>query len=78
MHDLTITLMQASLAWKDKKQNLLKFGAWIEGLAEKPDLIVLPEMFSTGFVVEPFDIAIFPGGSLRMHHHRQPGHYRKR
>ena len=49
--------MQASLAWKDKKQNLLKFGAWIEGLVEKPDLIVLPEMFSTGFVVEPFDIA---------------------
>jgi omega-amidase len=57
MQDLTITLMQASLAWKDKDMNLRKFGEWISGLSTKPDLIVLPEMFSTGFVVEPYDVA---------------------
>lgn len=57
MQDLTITLMQASLAWKDKEQNLRKFGDWIAGLSTKPDLIVLPEMFSTGFVVEPAGVA---------------------
>lgn len=57
MQDLTITLMQASLAWKDKEQNLRKFTEWIVGLPSKPDIIVLPEMFSTGFVMEPADIA---------------------
>jgi Predicted amidohydrolase len=57
MQDLTITLMQASLAWKDREQNLRKFGEWISGLSQKPDLIVLPEMFSTGFVVEPSEVA---------------------
>jgi len=57
MQDLTITLMQASLAWKDKEQNLRKFGEWIAGLPTKPDLIVLPEMFSTGFVIEPAGLA---------------------
>ena len=49
--------MQASLAWKDKEQNLRKFADWIAGLPTKPDLIVLPEMFSTGFVVEPAGVA---------------------
>lgn len=57
MQDLTITLMQASLAWKDKEQNLRKFAEWIAGLSVKTDLIVLPEMFSTGFVVEPAEVA---------------------
>lgn len=57
MQDLTITLMQASLAWKDKEQNLGKFGELIAALPAKPDLIVLPEMFNTGFVVEPAGVA---------------------
>jgi len=57
MQDLTITLMQASLVWKDKEKNLEKFTGWIANLASKTDLIVLPEMFNTGFVVEPSGVA---------------------
>jgi len=57
MQDLTITLMQAALAWKDKEKNLEKFAGWIGTLTTKPDLIVLPEMFNTGFVVEPATVS---------------------
>jgi omega-amidase len=57
MQDLTITLMQASLAWKDKERNLEKFAAWISNLTSKTNLIILPEMFNTGFIVEPADVA---------------------
>jgi omega-amidase len=57
MQDLTITIMQASLAWKDKEQNLEKFAGWIGALSSKPELIILPEMFNTGFVVEPATVS---------------------
>jgi len=57
MQDLTITLMQASLTWKDKEKNLEKFAGWISNFHSGPDLIVLPEMFNTGFVVEPAGVA---------------------
>jgi omega-amidase len=57
MQDLTITLLQASLTWKDKEHNLEKFARWIESFTSTPDLIVLPEMFNTGFVVEPATVS---------------------
>ncbi|MFZ4549146.1 MAG: nitrilase-related carbon-nitrogen hydrolase, partial [Bacteroidales bacterium] len=55
--DLTITLIQPDLAWQDKKSNLLKFEDFFEKIDRKTDLIVLPEMFNTGFVVEPKSLA---------------------
>ncbi|MEI6059616.1 MAG: nitrilase family protein [Bacteroidota bacterium] len=57
MIDLTITLIQPDLAWQDKKNNLLKFEDYFQNLSRKTDLIVLPEMFNTGFVVEPRTLA---------------------
>jgi omega-amidase len=57
MQDLTITLIQTSLVWKDKKSNLEKFANCINNRSAKTDLIVLPEMFNTGFVVEPAEVA---------------------
>jgi omega-amidase len=57
MNNLTITLIQPDLAWEDKARNLAKFEGLFQSLKQKPDLIVLPEMFSTGFVVEPHSIA---------------------
>ncbi|MEI6749645.1 MAG: amidohydrolase [Bacteroidota bacterium] len=57
MQDIAITLIQAELAWKDKEKNLSKFSGWIADLTTRPDLIVLPEMFNTGFVVEPAGVA---------------------
>jgi predicted amidohydrolase len=53
MQDLIVTLVQADLEWKDPAANLNKFTSILDELTEPIDLIVLPEMFTTGFVVEP-------------------------
>ena len=49
MPDLTLTLIQTDLAWEDIDANLARLTAKIESIAAPTDLIVLPEMFSTGF-----------------------------
>ena len=51
MYDLNITLIQASLVWESPKTNLLNFSEKIHQIKEIPDLIVLPEMFNTGFTM---------------------------
>ena len=51
MYDLNITLIQASLVWESPKTNLLNFSEKIYQIKEIPDLIVLPEMFNTGFTM---------------------------
>ena len=53
MPDLTVTLIQTDLVWEDKKQNLLNLEDKINHLKEKTELIILPEMFSTGFSMRP-------------------------
>ena len=57
MYDLNVTLIQPDLAWEDKKSNLLKFEDFFQKIDRNSDLIVLPEMFNTGFVVEPRELA---------------------
>lgn len=52
MYDLDITLIQPDLYWQDKKANLLKFEDFFQKIEHKTDLVVLPEMFNTGFIVE--------------------------
>jgi predicted amidohydrolase len=49
MQDLNVTLIQADLHWENIEANLEMFDARIDAIAEPCDLIVLPEMFSTGF-----------------------------
>ena len=49
MNTLTITLVQPNLHWEDKKANLSMLSEKIESIEEKTEVIVLPEMFSTGF-----------------------------
>ena len=45
-------MIQAELAWQDPAANRAVFAAHFRGLAGHTDLIVLPEMFSTGFSME--------------------------
>lgn len=57
MDELRITAVQTSLVWEDRKANLEHIGAHINSITEPTDLVVLPEMFTTGFSMEPERIA---------------------
>lgn len=52
MNLLHITTIQSQLFWENKKANLEMFTEKI-GLAGKTQIIVLPEMFNTGFSMQP-------------------------
>jgi len=47
--DLNITLLQSELHWENISENLKMFSEKISALKEATDLIILPEMFTTGF-----------------------------
>ena len=53
MNTLTITLIQPNLHWEDKKANLDMLSGKIESIEERTELIILPEMFSSGFSMNP-------------------------
>lgn len=50
---MKITLIQTHLIWEDAKANRSNFTSLIEKLNQQTDLIVLPEMFTTGFTMNP-------------------------
>jgi omega-amidase len=52
MPSLTITTIQTSLVWEDKAANLVALEKKINELEEKTEIIVLPEMFNTGFSMQ--------------------------
>jgi predicted amidohydrolase len=49
MSSLTISTIQSDLFWEDKEANLGMFEKKIRAISEKTEIIILPEMFSTGF-----------------------------
>ena len=53
MQTLLITSIQTNLQWEDKRANLTMLENKIKGLNEKTNIVVLPEMFSTGFSMRP-------------------------
>jgi omega-amidase len=53
MQDLTVTVVQTELAWQGPATNRHRFGDIIDGLPDGTDLVVLPEMFATGFTMDP-------------------------
>lgn len=56
MQDLKITLIQTALHWGDAEANLRHFDHLFEGIRDS-DLVILPEMFNTGFITEPGPVA---------------------
>jgi len=46
---LRVTMVQADLAWQDADENRRRLARHFGGLSGHTDLIVLPEMFSTGY-----------------------------
>lgn len=53
MSTLTITGIQTTLHWEDKSANLQMLEEKISSIKEKTEIVVLPEMFSTGFSMKP-------------------------
>lgn len=57
MASLTVTLIQSDLKWEDKKANLQMLKDKINNIDLRTELIILPEMFSTGFTMRAKDLA---------------------
>lgn len=52
MQDLAIALVQFDISWQNPLANRQLIETKVEGFKTNPDLIVLPEMFTTGFTME--------------------------
>lgn len=53
MSALTCTLIQTKLFWENKEANRNMLKAKIDAIKDKTELVILPEMFSTGFSMKP-------------------------
>jgi omega-amidase len=57
MASLTITVIQTDLHWENKAANLQMLEEKINSIKEKTEVVVLPEMFTTGFSMQPSKLA---------------------
>lgn len=53
VEDITVSVIQDDMDWQDPAAARARYDAHLQGL-EATDLVVLPEMFSTGFYMEPW------------------------
>ncbi|NRA93265.1 MAG: amidohydrolase [Psychroserpens sp.] len=56
-NDLTVALIQSDLVWEDPQRNRDNFKQKILEITQEVDLIVLPEMFTSGFTMNAGDVA---------------------
>ena len=57
MSTLTISAIQTNLHWEDKIANLRMLEEKIFSIPDKTEIVILPEMFSTGFSMRPEGLA---------------------
>ena len=57
MENLKVTLLQSDLVWEDISANLNAFTLKLNNLKQASDVIILPEMFTTGFTMKPKKVA---------------------
>jgi predicted amidohydrolase len=60
-----LSIVQQTLAWQDPEANRAHFATVIAPLAGATDLVVLPEMFTTGFTMQPEEHAESADGATR-------------
>ncbi|MEH6534899.1 MAG: amidohydrolase [Psychroserpens sp.] len=56
-NELKIALIQSPLVWENPEQNRINFTDTISAIQEPVDLIVLPEMFTSGFTMNAEQVA---------------------
>src|SRR5690606_5304770 len=54
---LNIALLQTDLTWENPEKNRLHFSEKIDAITAQVDIIVLPEMFTSGFTMHPSSVA---------------------
>ena len=62
MQDLRVTLVQRELQWEQPADNRQGIETAVAGLSGNTDVVVLPEMFTTGFSMNAVANAEEPGG----------------
>lgn len=55
--DLHIGLVQSSIVWKNREENLEHFGKLLQRVKGQANIAVLPEAFTTGFTMEAEQVA---------------------
>jgi omega-amidase len=53
MQNLLVTTIQTNLIWENKAQNLANLTQKINAITQPTQIIILPEMFTTGFSMQP-------------------------
>lgn len=54
---MQVAIIQSALHWEDKHSNLAMFDDWMGKINKNVDIVVLPEMFTTGFSMKPRQFA---------------------
>lgn len=62
MQDLRVTIVQSMLHWEDAEANRAMFAGKLSALKGATDLVVLPEMCTTGFSMRSTELAEAMGG----------------
>lgn len=60
---MKVALVQSNLFWEDVSKNLAHLKTHLQNVQAGTDLILLPEMFSTGFTMQPERLAEDHGGA---------------
>ncbi|MCJ7468459.1 MAG: amidohydrolase [Maribacter sp.] len=55
-HELRLALLQSPLVWENPERNRKHFSEKFAAISKEVDIIVLPEMFTTGFTMHPENI----------------------
>ena len=63
MEELKVTIIQSHLHWENPEANRVHFSQLFETIQVSTDIIVLPEMFTTGFTINAEAVAEKPDGS---------------
>ena len=58
---MQITIVQSDIIWENIPANLERLGKLIFAISSRTDIIILPEMFNTGFSMNPEALSETPG-----------------
>lgn len=56
-NNLKIAIIQTDLVWENPEKNRQNFTQKIEAISENVDVVILPEMFTSGFTMQPKNVS---------------------